>query len=258
VNLKPVENSSKIEIETGVPAVGRLLLWVPEGVGSDTGLCAVYPVGTWEESDDGLAQSVSGEQTTGPGNIPRIDADSFGCSGIRIPADCPVEWRTLVSAGERSVEFSMKLTNLGDSTIRKAGAAICCKFLDSSWWSDETTFVSVRGEPTPLSSLGRDAGKGKPFQAYLLEGESFDHIFYREFWGFNPQRIDKPMIISENARAGWCVGIESDKAYFMHSNRGNPCTDMKLAFGDIGPGDGAEACGRVWIRNGRAKDLIQG
>jgi hypothetical protein len=256
MKLTPVANSSKIKIDTGVPAIGRILLWVPEGVSSETGVCAVYPVGTWEEAGGALVQNLSGEPTIGPGNIPRIDADTFECNGIRIPADCPVGWRAQVAAGERSVEFSLEVTNLGGSVIRKAGAAICCKFLDAGWWADEHVFVSVAGEPTPLSALGREAGKGKPFQAYLLEGESFDQVFYREFWGFNPQRIDRPVIISEHTGAGWCAGIESEWAYFMHSNKGNPCTDMKLAFGDIEPGGAAEAKGTVWIREGEARTLM--
>jgi len=258
MELRPKDHSSRVEIATGIPNVGDLLLWIPEAICSDTGICAVYPVGTWETHEGRLEQRIVAAQSVGPGNCPKVDDHTFECSGIRIPADSPVEWRTIIERKGDAVDFALVLTNVGGSRIRKAGAAVCLRFLNPSWWSDRRTFVLANGRLLSLSTLGRSAGRPNPFQAYLVEGESYQNIFYREFWGFNPQGLDTPVMVSENAPAGRCVGIESERAYFLHSNKGNPCTDIMLAFGDIEPGVTAEARGRVWIEEGHARELIAG
>lgn len=257
MKLEPIENSSRIQIETGIPAVGNLLLWVPEGIVSNAGMSSVYPVGTWDGNDTRLRQHVSGDNTISPGNCPKVDEDTFECRGIRIPADCPVEWTATVAAHDCSVDFCIRLTNLGEKSLHKAGAAICLRFLDAPWWSDETTHVLSSGKTIPLSILGRDAGRSNAFQAYLLDNQSYDHVFYREFWGFNKHRLDKPLMISENRDEEICTGIQSDQAYFLHSNSGNPCTDIMLSFGDIEPKASSQAEGKVWIRKGQAAAMIK-
>ena len=57
-------------------------------------------------------------------------------------------------------------------------------------------------------------------------------------------------MVSHNRLAGLCAGVEAERAYFVHSNGANPCTDMMLAFGDLAPGQTAEAQGQVWVRHG--------
>jgi hypothetical protein len=81
-------------------------------------------------------------------------------------------------------------------------------------------------------------------------------VFYHQFWGFNANRLDAPVMVAENPAANLCVQIAAERAWFLHSNRGNPCTDIMLAFGTIQPGQSAEATGRVSIRPGRAADLL--
>lgn len=256
MELRPIQGSSRIEIGTGIPDVGDLLLWIPEAVSSNTGVAGVYPVGTWNWLANILRQTVSGEDTVGPGNCPRVDPNTFECAGIRIPAEGPVEWTACVTAQEDAVEFRMRLTNRDSATLHKAGAAVCLKFLDAAWWSDEHTFVVSGHRAKSLQELGRDAGLDNGFQAYRVRGESCDQVFYREFWGFNRDRLDRPVMVSENADAGLCVGIESEWAYFLHSNPGNPCTDIMLVFGDVPPGEMREARGRVWVRRGGARELL--
>ena len=86
-------------------------------------------------------QRVSAPDSIGPGNCSKDDPDTFECCGIRIPTDGPVEWGTIVEPTAHSVSFTIRLTNLGPAPLRKAGAAICLKFLDAEWWTDETTFA---------------------------------------------------------------------------------------------------------------------
>ncbi len=257
MKLEPVENTSRIRIDSGISAVGRLLLWLPEAIISNTGMSAVYPVGTWDWDDRRLKQHVSGDKTIGPGNCEKVDSDTFECCGIRIPADCPVEWTATVAADECAVDFCIRLVNLGDRTLHKAGAAICLRFLDAPWWSDEHTYVLSSGRAASLSSLHRDAGRPNAFQAYLVTNQSYDHVFYREFWGFNRHRLDRPFMISENTDGEICTGIQADQAYFLHSNRGNPCTDIMLSFADVEPMTDSQAKGKVWIGKGRAAEMIK-
>ncbi len=256
MQLIPEPNSTRLTVETGNPEIGDLSLWTPEAVATNTGMCAVYPVGSWEGLPRELHQSIPSTARVGPGNCPMIDNATFECCGIRMPADHAVEWATTVRAQDNGVSFTIDLTNLGDSPLRKAGAPICLRFLQSDWWSDASTWAPVNGQPVSLQQLGRDAGRPNGFQAYLLKNQTFDHVFFREFWGFNRHRLDQAILISEHRQAGICVGIESDTAYFMHSNRSNPCTDMMLAFGDIGAGQTARADGMVWIRKGSPRQWI--
>jgi len=256
MKARPVDDSTCLELATGFPDIADLRLWVPEAITSNTGNSAVYPVGKWAGSPDRLSQKVPRENTLGPGNCPKVDENTFECSGIRIPADSPVEWETTVLLDEDHATFTVRLTNLGDACLRKAAGAICLRFTDAGWWSDEATFAISDGAMVSLATLGREAGQPNPFQAYLLKGQTYDHVFYHEFWGINESRLDRGLLVSEHAEAGVCVGIESETAYFMHSNKGNPCTDLMLAFGDIEPQGTAEAGGTVWVRRGLARDLV--
>lgn len=244
----------------GPPVIGRLRLWVPEAVMSNTGASAIYPVGqSWVPHPDGWSQALgTGDTLFGPGNARRIDAKTIELAGIRFPQDNPVTWTTTVTPDGDGVRFRLRLTNAGHTPIGRAGAAVCLKFLKSSGWRDDRVFVRSGGEVRSLASLGRDAGISKDYEAWLLVGEEFEHAFYREFWGFNTYRLDRPVMVSEYPEEGLCVGIEGDRAYFLHSNPGNPCTDIMLAFGDLPAGATVESTGRVWIRRGRATACLEG
>jgi hypothetical protein len=258
MHLIPELDSTKIIIETDIPDVGPLLLWVPEAIASNTGNSAVYPVGLWVTEGSVTMQQVSGTAINGPGNAPIVDDVWYECAGKRFPVDSPVEWKTRVETHGNAVCFRITMKNVGPTTIMKAGAAICLSFLGAHWWSDSNTYVSSNGEIRSLSELGRDAGKPNNFQAYLLDGESYDHEFYHWHWGISKHTVDRAVMVSEHCEAGICIGVESNSAYFIHSNCGNPCTDMMLAFADLAPGDTADVEGTVWIRTGRAGEAISG
>ena len=247
-----------IRIHTGNPSIGSLRLWVPEAIVSNTGISAVYSVGSWVARGHDWEQRISGKGTVGPGSYRRVDENTFESLGRRYPADNPVEWTTRVSATESAVDFSMELRNLGESPIHKAGAAICLRFLDAGWWSSETAFVISHGKLVSLAALGADTEKPREYQAYLLEGQSYDNVVYTEGWRFSRHTVQKPFLVSQNTNRRVCVVIHAQNAYFVHRNIGNegPCTDLMLAFGDIGAGKVAEASGCVWIKDGLASDVI--
>ena len=243
-------------MDTGIPAVGRLLLCVPEAITSNTGLSSIYPIGTWEWNDKRLRQRVSGESTIGPGNFTKVAEGVFECAGIRMPADCPVEWTATIIGHECAVDFCIRLSNLGEQTLHKAGGAICLRFLDAPWWSDDNTYVLTSGRMGSLARLKRNAGQSNAFQAYLDWRPNIQPCVLSGILGFQ-HRLDRPFMISENREEGVCIGIQADRAYFLHSNRGNPCTDLMLSFGDVGPKASSRAEGRVWIKRGRAADVIK-
>ncbi len=256
MTLAPREGTCEVMI-SGAPAVGDMRLWVPEGIMSDTGCCAVYPVGgPWTRDGGTLTQEVGEEGLVGPGNFVLVEPGTLECAGIRLPRDVTVRWRTTVTANGNAVDFAIRLTNTGERRIEKAGAAICLKFADAKWWADESTFVRSGGRTCSLAELGRDAGPPNGFEAYLLAGQAFDNVFYREFWGFNRHRLDRPMMVSHHRDAGVCVALRAERAYFLHSNRGNPCTDVMLAFGDLEPGATAESSGRLTIERRSPADVL--
>jgi len=256
LHVEPTPDSTRLLVHTGSSAVGRLRLWVPEAVTSNTGVSAVYPVGAWVRRGHALEQTVSGDAIVGPGNFTRLDEKTFESCGARIPADQPVEWTTRVFPDEAGLRFFIRLRNLGHLCLRKAGAAVCVRFLDGAWWSAEQTVVCSGGRLISLAALDAYEAGSKETRAYLLKGQSYDNLLYRQLWGLSQSTVDRAVIVSQNAGAGVCVGVESEAAYILLNNRKGPCTDMLLAFGDVEPGAEAEAGGKVWLRAGLAQEVL--
>ncbi|NLE59719.1 MAG: hypothetical protein GX616_15270 [Planctomycetes bacterium] len=246
-DIRPHMNTCEVML-VGPARIGDMRLWVPEGIATDTGFSSIYPVGSaWTRVDGCWVHRVTQAGLFGPGNFTRVATDTLECAGIRVPVDEPVEWTTTLRPTTDGVAFSIRLTNRGTRSIRKAGAAICLKFFKAPWWSDANTFVRSDGHVQSLAALGRDSGMPNGFEAYLMTGESYDNVFYRQFWGFNRHRLDLPLMVSHNTTAGRCIALEAPNAYFLHSNPQNPCTDVMLAFGDVAPETTVERNGEVRI-----------
>ena len=244
-------------ILSDLPEVGPMLLWLPEAMVSESGTCSVYPLGrSWQEEGDAWVQHVTTEGLFGPGNMIRIDDNTLECAGIRIQVGSPVTWTTHVTCGQEELDFRIRLTNVGEQTIRKVGGAICLKFLEADWWCDEQVFVRSEGKVQTLAQLGRDAGPDNGFQSYLVRGQTFDNPFNREFWGVNDHRLDLPSMVSVHRSSGVSLEVAADNAYLLRSNPGNPCTDLMLGFGDIEPGATAEADGRVRIHRKDPEEIL--
>ncbi len=262
MQIRPIKSWHEVEEKTcylqisGPPEIGDIVMSLPEAIIGEKGVSSLYPVGeAWVRNENKLVQEVVNEEDLfGPST--KINSNTVEIARIQLPIDSTVTWRTTGEIEGKSLEFKMKLTNVGDKAIEKAAAAICIRFLQSDWWADEKVFVLSDHRVRSLSELGRDAGIPNNFQAYPLRGQSFDNVFYREFWGFNRNKLDKPIMVSEHSEAGLCVGVMADNAYFLHSNRGNPCTDLMLAFGNVSPGAAVETGGRIWIKSGKARDLL--
>jgi hypothetical protein len=259
IEIEPRERSSQVVLR-GANGIGELLLWVPEGIAGDDGFSAVYPVGTkWTHEGDAWIQEVSGEGIYGrPSNFRRVDKDTFECAGIRMAVESPVEWCTELRSSATEVNFKINLRNAGDEPIKNAGAAVCLKFLEADWWSDNNVYVLSQGRLYRLGELGRRAGlpRFSSFQAYLLEGITHRNPFYQDFWGFNRNRLECPIMVSYNPAADLSVSITGEPAYFLHSNSGNPCTDIMLAFGDLAPGASGQVTGQILLRSGPPRELL--
>lgn len=254
--VAPRDESTRVEVQTNSP-IGRIALWVPEAVMSDRGACAIYPQGApWRQVDGAWEQAISVRESYGPGNYRRVSEDLIDFVDIDVPIDSPVSWTTRLKSEPGRLTFEIRLRNAGKEAIRRAAAAVCVKFLDADWWSDETTLAAVEGGSTSLAKLGRGEGADPRFEAYRLRDQSFNNPFYVAFWGFNRQRISQPMLVSEHREAGLCAVVSCERAYFMHCNFDNPCTDAMLAFGDVPPGEESTARGAIEIAPGRAADLL--
>jgi len=236
-------------IIAGAQGIGEMRLWVPEAIVSNTGASSVYPKGKhWVSLGSSLIQHVSEQQLIGGGNCPLVNESTFECCGFRFPLDSPVRWMTVVESTGCIIFFCIRLSNVGNTTIQKAGAAVCLKFNDADWWDDKYVRVLSDNCERSLAELGRGAGLDDVFEAYLLKDEAYDHPFYQGFWGFNEHRLDAPFMQTINPASGVSVTILGERAYFLHSNRDNPCTDIMLAFGDLMPGMTSEARGMLLVR----------
>ena len=63
-------------------------------------------------------------------------------------------------------------------------------------------------------------------------------------------------MVASHLAAGCCVEIGGPRAYFLHSNRGNPCEDIMLAFGDLPPGGTTESTGHVRVVGDDARRVL--
>ena len=162
--LRPKKNSTEVTV-SGTPEIGEFRIWVPEGISSNTGTCCVYPTGGPWISD---------------GNTVTQDVQRDGLGVVPSPVECSVRWQSTVTAKKSSVEFTMKLTNAGDTAIDKAGAAICIKFNQAKWWSAARTFVLNEGKVRALSDFDWPEDKYPFLQAFLLAGASYDNALHHE------------------------------------------------------------------------------
>ena len=248
-------------IISGPPDIGEIRLWVPEAVMAVPGAAAIYPRGQpWRREGGSLRQVVENDEIFDKHQVRRLDNDTIEFHKMRLALAGPVRWESEVRRSDDGVSFTIRLTNRGTQTIRQAAAAVCVKFLDGAkWWNDDRVMGVFEGRLQPLSQLGRTESRfyrPNPFQLYLLRGQTFDNPFYRDVWGVNPHRLDRPLLISEHRAAGLCVVVSAQRAYFLHCNHSNPCTDLMLAFGDLGPGKTADATGQVSIRRGTAAQVL--
>jgi hypothetical protein len=260
--VAPAADPSSPElILTGPREIGRVRLWVPEAVMSVPGAAAIYPRGqAWRCDGDVWRQTVDEKSLFAAEQVKKVNDRELEFQQMRLALAGPVRWETEVRAKDDVVSFTIRLTNTGQEPIKQAGAAVCAKFLDGkTWWSDETTWVSIDSLPYPLSELGRKSShfyKPNPFQVYMLQLKSFDNPFYRQVWGINSNALWRAIMASENRQAHMSVAVSAEKAYFMHCNRGNPCTDVMLAFGDIEPGKTAAATGQIQLSNLSGPKLV--
>ncbi len=253
--IQPVGEGTRLAIG-GIQGLGLLHLWLPEAIMTDRGASSLYPVGgEWIRRGDTWSHEVGADALFGPGNYRRVDDGTLAIGPVEFPLEPPVAWKTTVASLPNRVEYTIQLTNVAREPLRKVGAAVCLSFGRNDWWSDEQTFARSDGRVRSLAQLGRQAGEFKvagvnDFQAYLLCGESFANAFYRRLWGINRSCLERPMIVSYNRPSRLAVSVSARHAYFLHSNKGTPCTDVMVAFGDVQPGATATASGSVEIHRG--------
>lgn len=228
---------------------GACRIWLPEGIATARGFASIYPHSvTWQRDGNRLRHRGSVEQVYGGGNFPEAEPGVLECAGVRMAKEPPVEWEVDCAIGENRVDFTLTVRNPNPEPLSAVAGAVCVKFLDAAWWSDETTHLVTTKGSRSIARLGRGAGMGNGFQAWLVEGEDYENRFYREFWGFNAERVVKPVWVSEGP--GFSVVVGCDAAYFIHSNPGNPCTDLAMKTGDLGPRESGSCSGFVEYRAG--------
>lgn len=245
LTFEPVPDSSHLVIHTGTD-VGDLLLWLPEAIATERGFSSIYPRGEWQIEGHSAHQEVGTADLFKPGNF-QITEDEVECAAIRVAREAPVSWTATAQVRGDRVSFSVTVRNEGNVTLRSVGAPICLKFLRGEVWSASEVRAHAHGQVRTLEQLGDVAGKVPGFEAYLLCGRTYPNRFYEEFWGFNPNCVDGPELVTDCPTAGVRVGIRAQRAIFVHANRLNPCTDVMLDFGDLAPGASATSEGVVWL-----------
>jgi hypothetical protein len=243
--IEPVAQAV-VEIYDSNLDMSRVRLWLPEAVTTERGFTGFYPQPQeWTRKGNTLSQYVDIENAFGEGNVSEISPGVWECEGILMAKERALPWIANYQFREHQVHFTLTLKNPYDDPVVKAGAAICLKYLDQSWWDDRCCFTVTTEGIRSIADLGRSAGRSNTFQAWLLDGETYNHPFYVQCWGFGTARIKLPVWISYNEYAGYSVVIGCESAYFIHSNSWNPCTDVTLKFGNLEPGESVSRSGFV-------------
>lgn len=256
-DIVPEPDTTRLRLK-GPDGIGDLLLWLPEGIATRTGMSSIYPVGRkWTENEGALVQTVEPDSILGPGNWSWIEDVRVECVGVPFFVDEPVRWTATVTPVEDGYDFAIALGHAGMRPVEQAAAAICVRYLDAKDLPDERIGAWSGGRYRTVADMGRDAGSTKMFQAYLIAGHTCEHPFYRGFWGINRHTVDLPVWVAEFPQAGRCAVVETDEAVFIHSNAGNPCTDLMMRFGDMAPGETATASGRIRFVEGTAASILE-
>ncbi len=257
-SVRPADSSPIIELEFNDASCGRTVVWLPEGIATARGFASIYPHSIqWERDGDRIRHSGSVEQAYGEGNFPEVEPGVLECAGVIMVKEPPVEWEVDCRAGEDRLDFTLTVRNPNDVTLSKVAGAVCVKFPGAGWWNDETAYLLTTDGIRSISQIGRAAGMDNGFQAWLMQGEDYPNPFYREFWGFSDTRIARPMWVSVNEQAGCSVVVACDAAYFLHSNPGNPCTDLALKLGHLAPGAEASCSGHVEVTDRGVEEILQ-
>jgi len=236
-SVKPVAGESIIEFNHDRFQVGACRLWLPEALITGRGSACVYPQGmSWRRDGQVWRQGAGVEQAFGPGNWAEVEPGVIETCGIRTLKERPLAWRSECLFGEDRLDFRLTVTNPHRETLAEVCAPVCFKFLEANWWSDEVAYMLTAEGVRSVAQLGRDAGLPNQFQAWLLEGETCENPFFVQFWGFGDARALVPVWVSRCEPAGCSVIVGCEAACFLHSNAGNPCTDLGIKYGDLEPG----------------------
>jgi hypothetical protein len=256
-SFNPLPNQSVVEFTHDRFQVGACSLWLPEAVSTDRGLAGVYPRGmTWQKDGDELVQAANVEQVFGPGNVNEIEPGVLECCGIRMRKEKPLPWRASYRFGDDKVDFSLSVHNPHNETLPKVAAEVCFNFMRANWWSDSICFTLTTDGIRNIAQLGRNGGQPNTFQAWLLDGETYDNPFTSEFWGYGTAHVTAPVWVSRCEEAGCSVVVRCEKAYYIHSNAGNPCTDLALKFGDLAAGKSATCSGYIELTTKSIKTIF--
>lgn len=256
--FNPSSHKSVVDFTHDRFQVGTCRLWLPEAVSTDHGLASAYPHGMdWQRDGDSLSQEATIEQAFGPGNIYEVEPGVLECCGIRMRKEKALPWRASYHFDDYRVDFSLSIFNPHQETLPKVAAEVCFKFMDGNWWRDDICYLLTTDGVRTIAQLGRAGGQPNTFQAWLLKGETYDNPFTREFWGFGDARVAAPLWVSRCEEAGCSVVVGCEAAYFIHSNAGNPCTDLALKFGDLAAGGFAKCAGYVELTEKSVNQIFE-
>lgn len=238
--------------------IGKCQLWIPEGFATMRGFSSIYPHHIdWQQEDSTFTQHAGVESAfTSGSNFVEVEPGVLDCAGVRSIKEKPVAWSTRLTFGEDRVDFSITVRNPNDVCLEKVAAALCFKFLEGDWWSDDTAFILTPDGIKSIADLGREGGMPNGFQAWLVDDESYDNPFYVDFWGFNAVRAVKPVWVSRCERAQ-CSIVAACDAYFIHSNPGNPCTDIAMKFGDLEPEQERTCSGYIELTDKSVEEILK-
>jgi hypothetical protein len=237
---------------------GKCKFWMPEGIATPRGLAGVYPRGMcWIESSNGLSQKATLDQVFGPGNVKEIEPVVLECCGIRCAKEPGLPWTSSIKFGATRVDFSLAVYNPHDVALPDVCAPLCFKFMDAAWWNPASCFFSTEKGIQNISQTGWIEGRFPSFQKWQIGPDTpYDNPAMNGIWTTNPVRATSPTWVIQHEQTGSAIVFSCESAYYIHCNKNNPCTDIALKLGEIGPRQTTERSGCIELTKGTAEALF--
>ncbi len=254
-----VPDTAEVYLDFVGSPFGRCKLWMPEGIATPRGLAGVYPRGMrWRQTGRRLRQDARSGHVFGPGNVTETEPGVLECAGIRYAKELPLPWRSSFRFAGTRVDFSLSVHNPHGTAIPDVAALICFKFMEAAWWSPASCSMATDEGIKTIAQMHWIDGRHPSFQKWHIgPGSPYDNPVLNGIWTPNPVRAISPLWVVRHDQGGYSLVISGESAYYIHCNRGNPCNDLALKFGDMAPGQRRVRSGRIEVCKDTAENIFR-
>lgn len=225
-----------------VPSLERQVfaLTIPEDIGCDEGLLLPHSERSRIQWDGMDKHGVAGKAKT----------------SLSIPGK--ISYELELTSTHDTVDAAMTISNLSEVTWHNVWSFNCLSparapdFRDSEL---KRTFMSVKGEPTLLSSLPRKQEMGVYFHKQLSVEKQIP--FISEIQGTHRDQTDRSWFITMSEDGKSYMAATSPDALFLFNNQALCCLHSAANFGNLAPGESKTVTCRFYFAKGSLDKFLK-